>query len=991
MIQHFILGTSILWLVVVIALPVAWCFRSPWHYGKRSISLSPTVMRVSLNSPVNKFKYLLETEITPSPLTPIQIFAKGVESFLLDTPMSPFTLSFAAESPLSKLKDFVKSNPLLNLVEEKGEPQLTPQPPSSLPFTGTPDQLIVKAREVIASDLAILPDYHDIIDENFIWIGPYTYGKPLGKQDYIAAGQFFDLRSTFPDLDYRAYDYRISSEDPYTVRVTCRVAGTMRGDLRLRSETLPPNGKRMFCPPEAISMTFDPQTGKLKKLCSGFTMDRLVGNTKGLCGVMAAAVIAGSEPSIWDIYPPTVVAQRFFGRKPKQIEDASTTNTPTLAPFPETVMVQLAKGVIAANNGASNPDLLAPSFTFCGPLVGPIDKDAFIKAFGSFQLNTAFPDLDVDYQNFRVDPFDPFRVWVDVRATGTNTGAFLDKEPTGKSVVTPPEAVSFTFDAEGFCTRLTAGVVMDPSLGKFFLENFVSKLLSLHFILNLPILIFILKKFCLFLWITHAINLLEGNTGGLGGLFGILYAIGRGFPDISTRPWPEIIARLQKSLLSPLTGVGVDEYLVPPSQAVAPSASTLKTTVDVASTISTVSETEDAVPDEPSPSMLESFSRAFTPTRPDITATEVKVTPKLPTPPAIPPPPKAEASAKDVKETSVLPTPPAVPPPSSKVTVPKGDASTQISENPADPVSDAFKNLFGLGRAGEKSTEKAVVAAETLEKPPAGVKVKTSTEPKKSKETVEKQKEQVKEERLEVEKLKRAQEAKERAEQEKQKKEQEAVQRQERLELEKQKKELEAKERLEREKQKKDQEAIQRQERLELEKLKKEQEAKERLEREKQKKEQEAALRQERLELEKQRREQEAKERLEREKQKREQEAIQRLEDAKKREEKAKTSLKAAQQAKQEKVVQQAKPGATIRLFDFFAGREEEEEVGKSSSVESPKGIPVLSKWRKNLDGSVSGIISGSKTFADGEAITTSPLKGEPVAGSVAVTQTGSR
>ncbi len=153
----------------------------------------------------------------------------------------------------------------------------------------------------------------------------------------------------------------------------------------------------------------------------------------------------------------------------------------------------------------------------------------------------------------------------------------------------------------------------------------------------------------------------------------------------------------------------------------------------------------------------------------------------------------------------------------------------------------------------------------------------------------------------------------------------------------------------------------------------------------------EAALRQERLELEKQRREQEAKERLEREKQKKEQEAIQRLEDAKKREEKAKTSLKAAQQAKQEKVVQQAKPGATIRLFDFFAGREEEEEVGKSSSVESPKGIPVLSKWRKNLDGSVSGIISGSKTFADGEAITTSPLKGEPVAGSVAVTQTGSR
>jgi hypothetical protein len=456
-----------IWLLLVLAPSVAWSLLSPWQCKIRRLHPSKTVMGISPKSPVNKFKYILETKDSPSPFSSFQRFLNEAEDALLRAPRSPFTLPFASESPLSKLKDFMKSNPLLNSEEKQDEPLLTPQPPSSLPFTGTPDQLLVKAREVIASDLAILPDYHDTLDENFMWIGPYSYGKPLGKQDYIAAGQFFDLRSTFPDLDYRAYDYRVSPEDPYTVRVTCRVVGTMRGDLRLRSETLPPNGKRMFCPPEAISMKFDPRTGKLTKLCSGFTMDRLVGNTKGLCGVMAAAVVAGREPSVWDIYPPAVVVQRFFGRQAKQIEDASSTNEPILAPFPETVMIQLAKGVIAADNGASDPDLLAPSFTFCGPLVGPIDKDAFIKAFGSFQLNKAFPDLDVEYSNFRVDPFDPYRVWVDVRATGTNTGPFLDKEPTGKSVTTPPEAVSFTFDAEGFCTRLTAGVVMDPSLGKF--------------------------------------------------------------------------------------------------------------------------------------------------------------------------------------------------------------------------------------------------------------------------------------------------------------------------------------------------------------------------------------------------------------------------------------------------------------------------------------------------------------------------------------------
>lgn len=39
----------------------------------------------------------------------------------------------------------------------------------------------------------------------------------------------------------------------------------------------------------------------------------------------------------------------------------------------------------------------------------------------------------------------------------------------------------------------------------------------------------------------------------------------------------------------------------------------------------------------------------------------------------------------------------------------------------------------------------------------------------------------------------------------------------------------------------------------------------------------------------------------------------------------------------------------------------------------------------------MSGIITGSSAFKDGEAITTSPLKGEAIAGSVAVTRSGSK
>ena len=59
-------------------------------------------------------------------------------------------------------------------------------------------------------------------------------------------------RSTFPDLDYRAHDFRIDEQDPMTVRVTARTVGRMRGELRLRNEVLPPNGKQMRCPPGAF-------------------------------------------------------------------------------------------------------------------------------------------------------------------------------------------------------------------------------------------------------------------------------------------------------------------------------------------------------------------------------------------------------------------------------------------------------------------------------------------------------------------------------------------------------------------------------------------------------------------------------------------------------------------------------------------------------------------------------------------------------------------
>jgi hypothetical protein len=63
-----------------------------------------------------------------------------------------------------------------------------------------------------------------------------------------------------------------------------------------------------------------------------------------------------------------------------------------------------------------------------------------------------------------------------------------------------------------------------------------------------------------------------------------------------------------------------------------------------------------------------------------------------------------------------------------------------------------------------------------------------------------------------------------------------------------------------------------------------------------------------------------------------------------------------------------------------------------SPSNAAPRGVPTLSRWRKNLDGSVTGLISGSKEFENNERITTSPIaRGEVVSGKVIQTKSGSK
>lgn len=111
-----------------------------------------------------------------------------------------------------------------------------------------------------------------------------------------------------------------------------------------------------------------------------------------------------------------------------------------------------------------------------------------------FSVTDAFPDARNNYHGFRVDPFQPRRVWFTSRFVGTNTGKFGGSvPPSGRLVEPPPQACSLTFDpATGLCTRLTVGYSQDRSVG---------------------------------------------NTGGLGGVFGLLFAIGAPLPFPEAQPW----------------------------------------------------------------------------------------------------------------------------------------------------------------------------------------------------------------------------------------------------------------------------------------------------------------------------------------------------------------------------------------------------------------------------------------------------------------------
>lgn len=189
------------------------------------------------------------------------------------------------------------------------------------------------------------------------------------------------------------------------------------------------------------------------------------------------------------------VDQRVLEWKKANVLDEAALLKASDFPIAPDALIEKAQTFMAYNNGLDKPELFAEDFVFVAPVVGPIGKEAYVRALQGFDLASAFPDLNDRAHHFRVDPLEPSRVWWTVRGVGTNTGSSQSpalKTPTGKAYEAPPEAVSLRFSPDGKVSQMTVGYVMDKTLG---------------------------------------------NTGGLGGVFGILYAIGKPLPFREARPW----------------------------------------------------------------------------------------------------------------------------------------------------------------------------------------------------------------------------------------------------------------------------------------------------------------------------------------------------------------------------------------------------------------------------------------------------------------------
>lgn len=317
-------------------------------------------------------------------------------------------------------------------------------------------------------------DLRNELADDFEFVAPLV--GPLGKDAIIAATTGLDLGEGFPNFDAQYHGFRADPVDPNRVWCTMRVRATHTGVLSFANVRAEPKSPPTVVesPPEAVALRFDEQ-GKLRELTTGYPLDRRVGSTGGLGGLFGILEGVGYPlPTILTRPSGIVLApllRPFKLALPTAADDADRPRptAPEAERLPEEQLLELAATLLGAQFGAADTSLLADGFEFCGPVVGPLDKPRFLGALDLMGIADGLPDLEYNYHDVAVCPYDVNRVWYTSAPTGTHTQPLplfgTTHAPTGRKWISPPERGSLTFDGRGRCIAMTGGYVMDRRMG----------------------------------------------------------------------------------------------------------------------------------------------------------------------------------------------------------------------------------------------------------------------------------------------------------------------------------------------------------------------------------------------------------------------------------------------------------------------------------------------------------------------------------------------
>ncbi|KAL7470429.1 hypothetical protein ACHAXS_010659 [Conticribra weissflogii] len=175
--------------------------------------------------------------------------------------------------------------------------------------------------------------------------------------------------------------------------------------------------------------------------------------------------------------------------------DVSNAYSKSAFPIAPPDLISRAKQVLSPEIELGTKDdgaCLAEDFEFVAAVVGPINKEEFLNALGTFKLTESF-DIVQNTFGFTVDPIQTNRVWYFSRQTAKQIAPFMGAKPedSKEDLTLPPQIHHIDFDESG-----------------------------------------LVKEFGF-----YTADRRQGNTGGLGGAFGYFYGVGKPLPIPECQPY----------------------------------------------------------------------------------------------------------------------------------------------------------------------------------------------------------------------------------------------------------------------------------------------------------------------------------------------------------------------------------------------------------------------------------------------------------------------